>query len=204
MLGLFVLSFNMLLYKSFEQQKNIIVTIVEQQKADVQSNTDKFKSQQNQIDHLSKDLDEVHQQMKSQDDSLVEAKNELAAQKDALLQEVEKRQQIANESKSVQTSLVDIKAEADAIKQEMKGWQKDYISILAQLERKIDNSQDEMKSLENNLVALNIPELKKNMASLQDSLDKMAHPADNSMPETPPEASSAPEKKVEHLHLESP
>ena len=75
----------------------------------------------------------------------------------------DKRQQVENESKSVQTSLVDIKAEADAIKQDMKGWQKDYVSVLAQLEKKMDDSQDEMKSIEDNLDALNIPELKENI-----------------------------------------
>ena len=94
---------------------------------------------------------------------------------------------------------MDIKAEADAIKQEMKGWQKDYVSVLAELEKKMDNSQDEMKNFESNLAALNIPELKENINSLKADIEKMTHPPDNNLPDTLP----PPEKKAEHAHLES-
>ena len=120
-------------------------------------------------------------------------KSALDDQKEAFLQEVEKRQQVDNESKGIQTSLVDIKAETDAIKQDMKGWQKDYVSVLAELEKKMDDSQDEIKGLENNLMALNIPELKENINSLKADIEKITHPPDNSLPDTPP----APEKKIE-------
>ena len=91
-----------------------------------------------------------------------------SAQKDALLQEAEKRQQIENESKGIHNSLVDIKAETDAIKQDMKEWQRDYVTVLAELEKKMDESQDEIKSFEDNLTALNIPELKENIKSLKE------------------------------------
>ena len=103
-----------------------------------------------------------------------------------MLQEVEKRQQNENDGKNIQTSLVDIKAETDAIKQDMKGWQKDYVSVLAVLEKKMDNAQYEIKSFETNLTALNIPELKENINSLKADIEKINHPADNSVSDTVP------------------
>ena len=134
-IGIMVLSFNVLLYNSFERQKNEINTISDQQKAEAQVNSNKFKYQQDQIESLSKDLED--------------------------------------ENKSIQTSLVDIKAEADAIKQNMKGWQKDYVSVLAELEKKNDDAQNAIKSLEKNLAALNIPKLKEDINSLKADIGKM-------------------------------
>ena len=108
-IGVIVLSFNVLLYNSFERQKNEINTISDQQKAEAQADSNKFKYQQDQIERLSKDLED--------------------------------------ENKSIQTSLIDIKAETDAIKQNMKGWQKDYVSVLAELEKKMDDSQGNINSM---------------------------------------------------------
>ena len=135
-IGIMVLSFNVLLYNAFERQKNEINTISDQQKAEAQVNSNKFKYQQDQIESLSKDLED--------------------------------------ENKSIQTSLVDIKAEADAIKQNMKGWQKDYVSVLAELEKKNDDAQNAIKSLEKNLAVLNIPKLKEDINSLKADIGKMA------------------------------
>ena len=120
-------------------------------------------------------------------------------QREALLQEIEKRQQVDLESKSVQTSLVDIKAEADAIKDNMKNWQKDYVSVLAQLEKKMDNSQYELKALETNLTALNIPELKENINSLKADIEKITQPTDNSVAKAAPESN----KKIDSTDLKS-
>ena len=94
----------------------------------------------------------------------------------------------------IQSSLVDIKAETDAIKQDVKGWQKDYVSVLAQLEKKIDYSQGEIKSVEDNLISLNIPELKENIKSLKADVEKITPPSpSNDIIVTTP----APEKKSE-------
>ncbi len=123
----------------------------DQQKVEAQVNTNKFKYQQDKIERLSKDLEDARQQIKDQNDALAQQKDE---------------------SKNIQTSLVDIKAEADAIKQEVKEWQKDYVSVLAQLEKKMDDSQLEIKALEKNLTALNIPELKENIQSLKAEIEK--------------------------------
>ena len=183
------------LYNSFEQQKSVIDKMSDEQKIDSQVSSNKFKYQQEQIEHLSKDLESAQQQIKDQNDALYLTK------KDAFLQEVEKRHQIENESKSIQTSLVDIKAESDAIKQDMKGWQKDYVTVLAELEKKMDDSQDEIKSLEDNLTALNIPELKENINSLKADIEKMTHPPDNSVGR--PARLAKPDKKVEHIQYQS-
>ena len=167
-----VIAFNVLLYIFCEKQKNDINTISDQQKVETQVNTNRFKYQQDQIEHLSKDLEDARQQIKNQNVGLFD-------QKDALLQEIEKREQVEIESKSIQTSLVDIKAEADAIKQDMKGWQKDYVSVLAQLEKKMDASQEEEESV------------KESINSLKAAIEKMSQPSDNSLSSTP----AAPEVK---------
>ena len=80
----------------------------------------------------------------------------MADQKDALLQEVEKRQQTDNESKGVQTSLVDIKVETDAIKQDYERLAKGLCDCFAQrqLEKKMDDSQDEIKNVQESLNSL--------------------------------------------------
>jgi FtsZ-binding cell division protein ZapB len=51
---------------------------------------------------------------------------------------------------------VDIEAETDAIKQDVKGWQKDYASVLAQIEKKMDDSQDELRSVQDSIDSLKI------------------------------------------------
>lgn len=129
-LGVVVVAFNGLLYIAFEKQKTQIESINSQQQVESQVENNKFKYQQGQIEHLNQDLDAVQQQFREQ-------KVALADQKD--------------EDKNIQTSLVDIKAEADAIKQDMKKWQKDYVSVLAQLEKKMDDSQNEIKGVKDDL-----------------------------------------------------
>ena len=96
------------------------------------------------MDRMSKDLEDARQQIKEQKDALAE-------QKEALAQETEKRQQMETGSKDAQMSLVDLKAEADAIKQQTKGWQQDYASVLAQLTKKMDNFQDQVRAVETQL-----------------------------------------------------
>ena len=71
-------------------------------------------------------------------------------------------------------------------KQDMKGWQKDYVSVLADLEKKIDDSQDEIR---------NLAELKESINSLKTDIEKMTHPPDNSVPDTPPSLT-----KIEHTN----
>jgi chromosome segregation ATPase len=166
-IGLIVIAFNALLYNFYEQQKKAMNILSEQQKVESQISSNEFKYQQEKMENLSKDLDDARQQIKYQ-------KAALADEKDAFLQEVEKRQQIENENKNVQTSLVDIKAEADAIKENLKGWQKDYVSVLADLEKKMDDSHDQIKSL------------KDNIDSLKDDIEKMTPASDNSLSNTPP------------------
>jgi len=153
-IGIAVLSFDALFYSLFEQQKKETDTVNKQQQIEEQVSSNKFKYQQQQIYYLSKDLRDTQQAVKDQKDVLAEQKNAIAAQKDALLQEIVKRQEMENESQGIQTSLIDIKAEADAIKQDMKGWQKDYVSVLADLEKKMDDSQDEMKSVKESINSL--------------------------------------------------
>ena len=187
-IGVLAIAFDVLLYNSYGKQKIEIETIRKQQQVETQVNDNKSKYQQELIERISKDLGSIEGQIKDQNDSLI-------TQKDALLQEEEKRQQVDNENKSVQISLVDIKAEADAIKQDMKSWQKDYVTVLAELEKKMDDSQAEITSVKSNLDSLNIPELEKSINLLKTDIEKMMHPSDNSSPNVLP----APDKKVENV-----
>jgi chromosome segregation ATPase len=139
-IGIILLSLDALLYNSFEKQKIELDSMKDKQDVEAEFNSNKFKYQEEQIERISQDLENAQQQIKDQ--------------KDALMQEIEKRQQTDTESKGVQTSLVDIKAETDAIKQDMKGWQKDYVSILAQLEKKMDDSQEDIKKVTESLDSL--------------------------------------------------
>ncbi len=187
------MAFNVLLYNFCEKQKAEIDAISKQFQIESKVNGNQFKYQQDQIERLSQDLADALQQVKAQKDVAAELKDVVTAQKDALLQEIGKRQQIENESKSIQTSLVDIKAEADAIKQDMKGWQKDYVSVLAQLDKKMDDSQGQIKSFGDYLAGLNIPELKESIKSLKTDIENISHPPDNDVANT----LSSPGKKIE-------
>lgn len=198
-IGIVVIAFNVQLYLFCKNQKVELDSIHDQQQTQEEFNTNKFKYQQDLIEHLSKDLDLAQQQIKDQTDRLSEYQEALRTQKDAILQEAEKTKQVENDSKYIQTSLIDTKAEADAIKQEMKGWQKDYVSILAQLDKKTKQSMYEINALEKNLMALNIPELKRNISSLKEDLEKASHP-ENNLPVPIP----APEKKIERSEIVSP
>jgi chromosome segregation ATPase len=184
-IGIVLIAFNVLLYTFCERQKTELNSMRDKQDVEAEFNSNKFKYQADQIERLDKNLEEVHGQMKSQND--------------ALLQEIEKRQQVEIDGKSIQTSLVDIKAEADAMKQDMKGWQKDYVSVLAGLEKKMDDSQYEIKSFENNLTALNIPALKTSINSLKADIEKMTPTADNSVSSTVP----VPDTNADHTQLQS-
>ena len=85
----------------------------------------------------------------------------------------------------------------------MKAWQKDYVSVLAELETKINSSQDEIKSVKDNLDSLNIPELQENINSMKSDLEKLAHLPDNVPAEQPAQPASVLEKKSEHLDIHS-
>jgi len=190
LIGIVVIGFDIELYNAFEQQKATLSSVKDKQDVESEFNSNKFKYQSDQIERMNKDLEDARQQIKDQKEALSDQKDELAAQKDALLQEVEKRQQVANESKNVQTSLVDIKAEVDAIKQDVKGWQKDYVSVLAELEKKMNDSNNEIKNVQDTLDSFNIPELKKNISSMRSDIENIAHPSLSASSTEP-----APEKK---------
>ena len=125
-MGIAVLAFNARLYVLCKQQRIEINTISDQQRIEAQVDNNKFKYQQDQIEDIGRDLEDAQQQIKNQHD----------------------------ESKNIQTSLVDIEAEADAIKQSMKGWQKDYVNVLAQIEKKMEGYQLEIKNVNDNINAL--------------------------------------------------
>ena len=60
--------------------------------------------------------------------------------------------------------MIDIKAEADAIKQDMQGWQRDYVGVLAELSKGVENIQVQIKGLRESVNSLSSPpvEIEKN------------------------------------------
>ena len=158
LIGIVVIAFDAELYIYCKKQSVELNSLKDRLDVESEFNGNKFKYQQQQIESLRRDLDDARQQIKNQND----------------------------ENKSIQTSLVDIEAEADAIKQDMKGWQKDYVTVLAKLEKKMEDSQSETKGLEENLAALNIPELKEDINSLKTEIEKSNPPVDNSLTATTP------------------
>jgi len=166
-IGVGLIAFSVRIYVLFRQQANEIDAMHSQQRVEEKMTSNKLKGQEDQMDHLSKDLDDAKEQVKDQKDAL-------SAQKDAFLQEVHKRQEVEDSTKGVQASLTDIKAETDVIKEQMKAWQKDYVNVLAQLEKKMDDTQYEIKAFETNLKALNISELKSDISSIKNDIAKMA------------------------------
>jgi chromosome segregation ATPase len=124
--GIVVIAFDAELYVSCKEQKTELNSMKDRLDVESEFNGNKFKYQQQQIEAIRSDLDDAQQQIENQHD----------------------------ESKGIQTSLVDIKAEADAIKENAKEWQKDYVSVLAQIEKKLDNSEVEMKSIQESINSL--------------------------------------------------
>ena len=127
-IGIIVIAFDAELYIFYKQQKVELNAMRDKLDVESEFNSNKFKYQQQQIEAIRSDLDDAGQQLKNQKD----------------------------QSQSIQTSLVDIEAETDAIKQEVKGWQKDYASVLAQIEKKMDDSQDELRSVQDSIDSLKL------------------------------------------------
>lgn len=134
-ISVIVIAFNAELYISCKEQRKEIDAMKDKQDVELEFNSNKFKYQQDQIDLLNRYLEDAREQIKDQNDALAE-------QKDG--------------DKSIQTSLVDIKAEADAIKQDTIGWQKDYAGALAELKKGVDNIQDQIRGLHDNLNSLSV------------------------------------------------
>jgi len=126
LIGIVVIAFDAELYIYCKKQSVELNSLKDRLDVESEFNGNKFKYQQQQIESLRRDLDDARQQIKNQND----------------------------ENKSIQTSLVDIEAEADAIKQDMKGWQKDYVTILAQIEKKMDDSGQELKGVQDSINSL--------------------------------------------------
>jgi chromosome segregation ATPase len=202
-IGVVGVAFTAQLYLLCKEQRGELDTLSDKQKVDSQISNNKFTYQQDQIGHLTKDLENARQEIKAQQDTLDQQSTDLSSQKQALLEEIEKRQQMANANRDILISLGKTKAEVQAIQRDMKGWQKDYVSVLSQLEKKTEESQDEIKAFEDNLTALNIPELKQMIDTLKYEVEKMTPPPDNTSVETAPSGTAAAPKKTEHFEYHS-
>ena len=73
--ALLAIAFGCGFHMAFKQQRNEIETMSDQQKAVAEINNNKFKSQADQIDILSRNLDDAQQRIKDQGDAF-EQKNE--------------------------------------------------------------------------------------------------------------------------------
>lgn len=170
LLGLSLIAVNVMLYVSWERQKVEVDSLVQQQQIEAQVTSNQFRYQQQQIERLSKDLEKTQEELEDQKADLQGQKEFQTAQK--------------HDTASIKSSLAGVQAEADAVKQQVKAWQKDYSSVLAEIEKKADDAQTELRGLRGDLAGLNIPGLKDNIASLKLELDKVlnAPPAPREAP----------------------
>ncbi len=192
MMGVGSLSFDGLLYNVCQQQKAQIQAMKDKQNVEYEFNTSKFKYQDDQIRSLKEDLENIQAQIKEQEDSL-------SNQKDVLMQEAQKRQALEDQDKRIIMALSGIKTSADATQEDMKSWQKDYVAVLAQLGTKMDNTQAQIKELDDNIAALDIPQLKADVNALQVGITKL----NQSATQLPADTSDQ-EQKIEHSQMSSP
>ena len=65
-----IIAFNVQLYNLFEQQKSTLSAIKDKQDVEAEFNSNKFKYQADQIERVSKDLEDAKEQIQDQSDAL--------------------------------------------------------------------------------------------------------------------------------------
>lgn len=152
--------FSALLYNFGERQKAEIDSVSSKLDVEAEFNSGKFKYEQDQIRHLTQDLQQTQDQLKEKDE-------QISQQKDALTEEIQQRERVELKSKDLETLLNQIKMENANMHRDIKDWQKDYVIALKQLETKQDELTTETKNLEQGLIELDLPGLKSNVSSLK-------------------------------------
>jgi len=65
LIGLMIIAFNVQLYNLFEQQKSTLSAIKDKQDVEAEFNSNKFKYQADQIERVSKDLEDAKSRSKT-------------------------------------------------------------------------------------------------------------------------------------------
>ncbi len=107
-------------------------------------------------------------------------KEEFATQKTSLAAQKEQVHQAANDILKIKTDTANTRADIESIKNSIKDWQKDFITALLNIEKKSDDANDAVKSLNDqtqNLKAQlsiqNIPGLQEEVKSLKYHLNQL-------------------------------
>ncbi|MBF0511498.1 MAG: hypothetical protein HQL13_04125 [Candidatus Omnitrophica bacterium] len=179
MIGVIAIAFDGLLYNFCERQKMDLNSIKEKQDSDVEFNNHRTKYQQEQMERMAKQLEALRSQMKAQEEKFSRQKEMADNQREALIQAVERSQQVDSTNKALQRSITDLKAEADALKAGMKSWQKDYVDVLAQLQKGVNNIQDDTSNLRQNINAINVAQINQEINSLQERVNKLTNASAN-------------------------
>jgi len=161
-----IVVFDALLYNFCEKQRVEIDSVREKVDVEAEFNSGKFKYEQDQIRYLTQDLQAAQEELKTTESAL-------AQQNDELLQESQKRQQLEDVDNNLQSSLEAVKKQEHVTEMEMKGWQKDYVSVLAVQGKKIDGSQDRLNTLQQDLAALDISGLKSELDTLKAQVQQL-------------------------------
>jgi len=161
-----VMVFNALLYNFCEKQKAEIDSVSSKLDVEAEFNSGKFKYEQDQLRHLTQDLQQTQDQLKEKDE-------QISQQKDALTEEIQQREQVELKSKDLESLLNQLKMENAGMRRDMKGWQRDYVSALKELETKQDSLTTETKNLEQGLIELDLPGLKSNVSALKIQVEKI-------------------------------
>ncbi|MBF0478447.1 MAG: hypothetical protein HQL26_03090 [Candidatus Omnitrophica bacterium] len=100
-------------------------------------------------------------------------KQQFDEQKNILAGEKNKRQQLEKENKIFKSAVFDINTRMDVINQDMKGWLKDYIAVLAGIDKRTAVSEKQLKDLWEKLNSENIADLNYKILTLQAAVDKI-------------------------------
>jgi uncharacterized small protein (DUF1192 family) len=160
LMGLIVVALvalNAVLYMSDHQQKKTLELIAQKQSAESEGRLKQMSEQKEYIAQLQKDLSRLKQQFNEQ--------------KQVLVEEQSKRQDVENQNKTMKTL---VSQQINTIDQNMKKWQKDYVAALAELDQETRGSTEQIKDLEKKINPQKMAEINNRILSLQAELIRMS------------------------------
>jgi len=168
-----LLAININFYNLCKQQNENIEIISNQQKAEAEFIQNQFSVQSQTIANFQKDLLDLKREADFQKKQLELQGKELTGQVGALTLEREKRIYLESENKNIKEL---VGQRLGIISQSMKDWQKDFVGVINDVQKKESVSQEKIKDLSDSLDSINISEVNYKIISLQAAIDKITHP----------------------------
>ena len=168
--GIFLLVINVNLYNLCNQQNKNIEIISDQQKAEAEFIKNQFSIQRQNIADFQKDLLDQKKELDLQKNQLDLQGKRLANQGNLLILEKARRIYLEGENKNIK-ELVGQKL--GIISQSMKDWQRDFVGVINDVQKKTAASQEQIKDLSDRVDSINISDINYKLISLQAAIDKM-------------------------------